>query len=368
MKTLRRALLAASAAAVLLPLPPVAAQAVGAGPASAATRVNVPAGDRLLGMTLTTNEAGDEGDALFTALSAGVQTTSHSIPWDAIEVAPWTYDPTQELDLILLDALYSSLGVGLVLGLNPIDTNHLRVPADLAGLPLDHPLVISRYDDLLAHVLDLVPNAPLVTLVIGNEVDVWLGDDLGRWAEYAAFFEATSNFARQYRPGTSVVAKMTFEGLVGPGAPLAASLIVNSDAVAATYYPLNPDFTVRSPLDVPADLHLLADTWPDHPILLLECGYPSGALTGSSEFLQALFVHEVFIAWDSLRDRMPLVEFFLLNDFSPDWIPIFLDYYGFYDPVFADFLGSLGLRTWPGYGQDKLAFWVFANEAAARGW
>lgn len=368
MRQLHRTLLAACAAVTLIAPPPAAAQATSAGHAGAVPRINVPAGDRLLGLALSPPQAGDEGDALLTALSSGVQTTSKSIPWETIEVAPWTYDPAVELDLLANGALLGELGMGLVLSVSPIDTNRLRLPADLAGLPLDHPLVIARFDDLLAHVLDLLPTVPLVTLVIGNEVDVWLGEDPQRWNEYAHFFEATSTFARLYRPGLPVVTKMTFGGLVGPQAPLAALLIAHSDAVAASYYPLNPDFTVRSPLDVPADLHLLADTWPDFPILLLECGYPSGSLTGSSEFLQAVFVHEVFVTWDSLRSRMPLVEFTLLTDLSPDWVALLMEFFGIYDPIFADYLGSLGLRTWPLFGQDKLAFWTFAAEAAARGW
>lgn len=133
-----------------------------------------------------------------------------------------------------------------------------------------------------------------------------------------------------------------------------------------TYYPLNNDFTVKNPEVVHEDFAKLVVLFPDKPIYVLEAGYPSSTLLGSSEAKQADFVREIFIAWDTQAEHIKLLDFLWLHDISPASVEELGDYYGFHDEKFLAFLATLGLRTFD--GEDKEAFKVLRLETKKRGW
>jgi hypothetical protein len=127
---------------------------------------------------------------------------------------------------------------------------------------------------------------------------------------------------------------------------------------------------VRPPAVVHQDIDTLLQRYPEKLVFLQEVGYPSGSLSGSSEFKQQEFVQNVFAAWDRYPDRIGYVSFVRLQDWSQEEAdrvasgpPYNLPY-----PQFAEFLRTLGLRTYTGSGQDKPALATFFREAAARGW
>lgn len=135
-----------------------------------------------------------------------------------------------------------------------------------------------------------------------------------------------------------------------------------------TYYPLNPDFTVR-PADVVAnDFAALVLQYPHKPIYLMELGYPGGALCNSSLQKQSAFITAAFNAWDDYRDEIKMINLTWLHDLSSDGIQTLANYYEIDHPNFVEYLATLGLRTYAGSGADKPAFTTLQTEAAARGW
>jgi hypothetical protein len=76
----------------------------------------------------------------------------------------------------------------------------------------------------------------------------------------------------------------------------------------------------------------------------------------------------VFEAWDTHAAQIETISFFALTDFSPSYVEELQRYYGFPDPRFAAYLGTLGLRTFPGAGTDKEAFSELRLQASQRGW
>ncbi len=104
------------------------------------------------------------------------------------------------------------------------------------------------------------------------------------------------------------------------------------------------------------------------PIYLLEAGYPSSEVCNSSEAMQAEFVRQIFRAWDAHPEDIPLISFSWLSDLSPKVVQDFQSYYGLQNQAFGEYLRTLGLRTWPGAGEDKAAFLTLQAEAHARGW
>jgi hypothetical protein len=253
-----------------------------------------------------------------------------------------------------------------VISLNPIDTNKLRLPADLSGKPFDDPAVIQRYNKAADYVLSRVSKADLVAFAIGNEIDGYLGGDRKKWQQYARFFEATSEHVRRRRPGVAVGAKVMFSSLLGDARALAEPVNAHADAVLTTYYPLGEGFRVKPPTVVEKDLGALLQQYPDKPVYLLEAGCPSSSFLGSSEAQQAEFVREVFRFWDAHQRRLKAVNFIWLHDISTAEVESYTKYYGVGQRGFAEYLGTLGLRYHD--GRDKQAFQTLRQEAKSRGW
>lgn len=325
----------------------------------------VPKGERLLSVDLTISSDDDFGKAFTLAHSVGMQVTSLSLAWDELEPSPNHYGSDPNWPKIAND-FYSQQGVAISLALTPIDTNNLRLPPYLKDKAFDDPEVIERFKRLLDYVFSQLPDLELTSLAIGNEIDGYLGTNQQLWQEYTRFFQETSAYARTKRPGLLVGSKLGFGGLTNEAHTLSADLIRASDVVMLTYYPLNGDFTVKNPEVVHEDFAKLVALFPDKPIYMLEAGYPSSPLLGSSEEKQADFVHEIFRAWDTQAEHIKLLDFLWLHDIPPAVVEELGEYYRLEDEKFLAYLATLGLRTFD--GKDKEAFKVLGLETKQRGW
>lgn len=323
----------------------------------------LPRSNRLLGIDVTVEQEGSYDDAFRVARSAGMEFTTLSLGWDELEPAPGQYDDE------LLDAansFYPGTGTKLALTIAVIDTVALRMPSDLEDRAFDDLEVVSRFNALLQHVLERLSDVDVFVLSIGNEIDSYLAGDELLWRQYTEFFRQTAEYARELRPSMDVGVKMQFRGLTRDAIEQAQTLNGHSDAVLMTYYPLKDDFAARPPWEVDEDLGQMAALYPDRTLMLLECGYPSGAGVGSSEELQADFVRQTFAAWDHRALWLRVVCFAWLHDRSPGDIESFSRYYGVDGEQFLEFLATLGLRTFD--GRPKAAFDVLQTEAGIRGW
>jgi len=319
-------------------------------------------GDRLLGLGINEGSIGFE-KAFAAARDAGIQFVELPSQWDDIEPKPGEFT-NKWLDIA--NAYYPTVGIRLVVSLNPIDTNKLRMPADLSGKPFDDPAVIERYNKAADYVLSRVPKADLVAFAIGNEIDGYLGGDRKKWQQYARFFEAASEHLHRRRPGVAVGAKVMLPSLVGGSRALADPVNAHADAVLVTYYPLGDGFRVKPPTAVAKDLGGVVQQYPDKPIYLLESGCPSSSFLGSSEAQQAEFVREVFKFWDAHQRQLQAVNFIWLHDISDAQVESYTKYYGVGQRAFAEYLGTLGLRSHD--GKDKQGFQALRQEAKSRGW
>ena len=232
------------------------------------TRQPAAKGDRLLGLGISEGSIGF-GKAFAAAREAGLQFVELPSQWDDIEPKPGAFT-NQWLDIA--NAYYPAVGIRLAISLNPIDTNKLRMPADLSGKPFDDPAVIERYNKAADYVLSRVPKADLVAFAIGNEINGYLGGDREKWQQYARFFEAASEHVRRCRPGVAVGAKIMLPSLVGGARALAEPVNAHADAVLTTYYPLGDAFRVKPPTAVAKDLGGVVQQYPDKPDLPVGSG------------------------------------------------------------------------------------------------
>ncbi len=325
----------------------------------------VPKGARVLGVDVGMAEKGDFGAAFALAKKAGVEDVGLSLDWPDLETSPGKYDLKW---IEIANAYYPAAGVSVTLTIRPLHTNRSRLPADLEGRRLDDPVVIDRFNQLLAHVFQASPKMKISSLSIGSESDIFLGQDKGLWRSFAVFVAKTSARAKELRPGLKVSAEMTYNGLTGPMRAQAAEVNKHADVIAVSHYPLKPDFSVQQPEVVGRIFDTICKLYPGRPIYFLQWGYPSSAELGSSQELQAKFIRETFKAWDKHSKQIKLVDFTWLHDYSPDSLKTTQAYYGITDRKFSEFISSLGLRTWPGTGTDKLAYKALCGEAKGRGW
>jgi hypothetical protein len=319
-------------------------------------------GDRLLGLGINEGSIGFE-QAFAAARDVGMQFTELATQWDDIEPRPGEFT-NQWLDIA--NAYYPAFGIRLVISLNPIDTNRLRLPADLRDKPLDDPVVIKRYNKAAEYVLSRVSKSELVAFAIGNEIDGYLGADQTKWQQYERFFKATSQHVRNRRPGVTVGTKVMLPSLIGKAAVLATPVNAHADAILTTYYPLGDGFRVKTAADVEKDLSALFSHYRDKPVYLLEAGCPSSSFLGSSEARQAEFVSHLFDFWDANRQQLKVVNFIWLHDISDAQVQSYTKYYKLGQRGFAEYLGTLGLRHHD--GRDKEAFTTLRRESKSRGW
>lgn len=338
----------------------------------------VPAGARQLGIVLAEAQNASYDSARVRASAACSGVIHLFLPWPMLEPSPGQLGGPIYALLPALDIYYPAYQLQVELSLPVINTVRRVVPADLDTVAFDDPRFAARFYTLLDSVLGRMPHVQLTLLNIGNESDVALGLDPLQNARFRRFFIGARAHARQVyarlhpgEPPLRVGTTLTFDGLTGPlSAAWCRQLNDSADVIAVTYYGIGPNFRVKPPAQCRTDLLTLAAATaiPPKPIYLVECGYPSAALLGSSDSLQAAFVGEVFEAWDSLAARLHYVSFFQLTDWSQAQVDTLAVFYGLpNNTAFKEYLRTLGLRTWPGDGTDKLAFDRLRCEAGRRG-
>lgn len=322
---------------------------------------------RTLGIVATAPQVADFGpDVIGRIKSAGATSTSLSVNWDEIETAPGVYQPNPNW-LAIGEQFYPPNGLALTLAFAVIDTNNRRLPTDLASRSFDDPLVIARFRAMLDWARTQIPRVDIRSLVIGNEVDVYLAANPGQWPAWRAFLQAAKAHARSLWPAPPIGCKATFNGLANE--PTRGELIAMNalcDELLVTWYPIGANFGVLPMSAVDTSFDTLVALPGKLPIRLLELGAPSDALIGGSQTLQADFVSACFNAWDRHAARIPHVEWFALHDFAPAQLVALQQYYGIVDARFAAYLGSLGLRSFAGPGEDKAAWTRLRAEMAAR--
>lgn len=326
----------------------------------------VAKGERILAIDANPAENNNYLDSLAKAVQIGAQTISLHFDWRSLEPTATSYKPVY---LDIANAFYPPRGLNLSLVLAPIHNNNLVLPPDLQGLPFDDPLVVSRFKMLLDFVFAHIPNINLTNLVIGSEIDAYLGTDLEKWEQYISFYSQIVDYAHQLRPQVSVTTEFRFiHGYLGRARPFLEKINEYSDVIGVSYYPLTLEGMVINPEVLTRHFKTIVDGFPNKPIQFLQLGFPSSSLLQSDENLQAAFVKELFKAWDLYAERINLVRYTFMTDFSVAAISNASTYFGDASPLFKEFLSTLGLRRFLGNGTDKLALLAFDAETHARGW
>jgi hypothetical protein len=324
-------------------------------------------GNRRLEVHITDPENADYDQSIAIVKDLGAESINLSIFWDDFETTPGLYKPDPNwLEIANLYFPQKDMKVSLVISV--LDTTEIRLPEDLTDKSLADPEVIQRFQSFLVYVKTQIPDLELTSLAIGNEIDGVLGGDQNAWSDFQTFFKATVPKARELWPDIPIGTKIQLSGLTGPMKDQAKNINTSTDVVMVTYYPLKADFSVKDPDVVLDDFRKVTQIYPDREIHFMEIGYPTSEAIHSSQEKQAEFIRYMFQAWDNHSEQITVLSFSWLTDLPPSSVRELESYYGLSDPGFAEFLRTLGLRTYPGSGTDKIGFQAFKFEAEARGW
>ncbi len=165
-------------------------------------------------------------------------------------------------------------------------------------------------------------------------------------------------------PGVIVTVNFEFNGINHLNKEL-KPIFDLGEIFSVTYYPLNPDFTVRPTDVIEGDFKLILAAAAGKRVMFQEVGYPSSELLGSSPAKQALFLQTFF---DQMRSSQPVVigmTYLFMSDFSKQLVDSFGEYYK--QPgsdKFKAFLATLGL--FDGAGNPKPGWEVFERNAKAK--
>lgn len=321
----------------------------------------VAAGNRRFGIEVDEPAGFDHGTELAKAVAIGSSAVQITFAWNGLEPTAGARD----LDFLAFAMdYYRTRGVTVVLSIPTLDTVEKMFPADLMSLPMDDATVRARFASLLDDVLAL-SQAELTHLVIGNEVNVYLGArPQSEWDAYAAFVAAAVAHVEATRPDIEVGVSVSFGGLPDPRL---TAMTASTDVRYVTYYFIGNEFGGTPADNLTDDFTTMLAYAGDQPLVLKEYGYPSGAATGGTEAGQADFIRETFAVWDAHADRIPFLMFSIMFDRNrTTYCEPTAAYYGFPgDESFIQFLCTLGLRTYD--DQPKPAWTELAAQAAARG-
>ena len=179
----------------------------------------VEKGDRILAYQVDMTENINYDSAFAYAQGGCIESIHLSITWSDIEVEEGDFN-TAFLDQVLSVAnlFYPAYGIQVELQIAPINTNVLTVPTDLRNEDFNSKIMIDRFQVLLDTVFSRIPNLKLAALNIGNESDVYFGEDVTSYALYGIFLDSIIPYAKakylelngeELKVGTT----FTFEGL-----------------------------------------------------------------------------------------------------------------------------------------------------------
>lgn len=317
-------------------------------------------------ITTPQNKSYNYDSSFLSCYNLGMRMVGLHFAWRSdIESTPGIFSLT---NFDIANVYYPAYNVSVNLNIDPIETDVLELPDDIANLPFNDSTVIKRFKILLESIFYHIPKLTVSSLVIGSEVDSYLGTDSLRWSQYISFFSIVSDYAKTLRPGLKIACEASYGGISGLASKYIQRINELSDVIGISYYPLNSDYTVEPVSVVKSDFSNVVDQYPSKPVYYYQLGYPSSQSCKSSLLQQAQFIQMVFDTWDTYPQNIKMINFTWLHDISDSAINYYSSYYGVSDTIFLAYLGSIGLQSYNGNGRNKPAFTELQCQAKQRGY
>lgn len=325
----------------------------------------VPKNDRVFALAVDYAEDEDYDNAFQLAKSIGTEEVKQSIDWES------PLKPEFDFQIIdIANSYYPLNNTPVSLIFRPVNTNQLTLPSDIKDLPLNDPKVITRFNAYLDSVYNHTKGLEITSIYVGNEIDAYLLTDAEKWEQFEDFFIAAKQQVKSlWGSGMKVgTIGQFYEMLHTEQKSYFQSVNEHTDIIGVTYYPVGTAFAVKAPNTVHGDFDQFVEVYGSKKIYFTEIGYPTSDMVNSNSEKQRDFIAELFKAWDKHHKEIKQIDINGMHDESIESVNDFLEYYEDDSPEFAEFLRTLGLRTYDGSGKDKLAFEQLKKELSDRGW
>jgi len=277
--------------------------------------------------------------------------------WRDVEKTPGHYELS---GLESQSQLASDYGLPIYLNIRIIDTNNSGVPASYAQWSFADPRMAEKLENFI-RALSSHLRGDIEWVSIGNEVDDYFKAHKDQIGPYRTLLDEIRPTLRKSFPHAQFTVNFTFGGLAGlhdEYKPITDTV----DFYSFTYYPMNPDFTFRSPDDAPRDIHKMVEAAGNRKVFFQEIGYASSEQVDSSQAKQACFLQNVFAVLREDHLRIIAAHFVWMSDISLSLVDHFGEYYKLPNSdKFKAFLASLGYFQRD--GKPKTAWKIFTEEA-----
>ena len=288
--------------------------------------------------TSTRYKQGDWKESIGVMKKAGVNQYHYAKVWSEIERSAGKYD----LDDVKFK-VEQAAPLPIAFNLRVLDAGARNMPDAYKPLAWDSQEMIGHVIGVVDAVAPVLGSRPW-SYAVGNEVDLYFASHPTEVPAYGRMLQRVKARIRQLHPAASFT--VSFQSTAAPQlrslyAPITSVL----DHVAFTYYPLQPDLTVRPPTTVPADLNAMVAAAQPLPVMLQEVGYPTATQLGSSPEAQRVFVQQMFDAVQAFGTSRILAFTYLFQADMPDWlVSDIAKQYGAAGDNFRAFISTLGLR------------------------
>ena len=325
----------------------------------------------LVGLSMLLNQNSSPGlagylDGVNYAHSIGINLFGISAEWTKLETSPYQFSLQDNIlnPLTLPDPDNTKLK-SYILVLKMIDTNRKIVPADIASRSFDDTVLINRFLGLIDAIAALSPVEKISHILIGNEVDAYLGAHPSELNSFKNFYQQAVDHIHQKMPWMKVGTIITYNSLLTDPA-IFDNLVQRSDFACYTYYPTdesNPHWQMRPPAAMRNDFDLMAQKAGTKPFAFTEIGYPSSTENNSSELLQQQFVENMFADLQPYKDdgKLAFIFYHGLYDYPPQFCEEYAQQQGIEPGYLCGFMNSLGLRNYIS-GKAKLALDAFIQK------
>lgn len=312
--------------------------------------------ERVPGMIISAagEEFGYQGyqQAAELARSAGIEAAHVYIPWGEIETSPGEYNWT--LTDLLIDTL-SLEGLRLSAVIEYIHTSvRGSTPEDLVDRAYDDPQYVERASEFAVAVAERYGDQ-LDYLALGNEVNIYFANEPQQLDPYLSAFRQMRTAVTGARLDLPVGTTIAFHEVERENRYDLLEAFKVGDFLAYTYYPHDPGFRY----DVPTDrfgpaLGAMAEASGDTAFIVVENGFSSSDLLGSSQARQAEYVRRSMDAWLNHPQAPSRLIWVSLHDPPGDCEEAALSFFGDgFDPssigeqswrAFREYLCTLGFR------------------------
>ncbi len=329
--------------------------------------------DGLVGLSLLLNQNSPQGlqgflESINDVTSKGINLFGMSPEWPELEPSPNVFSFQDQIvnPLTLTDPDKTKFK-SYILVLKIIDSKRKIVATDLSSLPFDNPSTINRFKSLINNLSTLSSINRVSHILIGNEIDGYLSSNLRELPAFSTFYQEAVNEIHIKMPLVKVGTVLTFSSVVNNPAIFNALAPV-SDFICYTYYPTNdasPNWQMRPPSDVIADINLMAQKAGNKPFAFTEIGYPSSTENYSSELLQKQFVENMFDALRPYKEngKLEFIFYHGLYDYPTGFCSQYAQSQNVDSTYLCGFMNTLGLKNFT-TGAPKQAWAMFVNKLA----